>query len=211
MEETKYGKGVRKCMGKFNVINWTENSIESFIKDKGEGRSPHPKELFHLCNFIKDYSLRIIFDLGTWTGLSGYIMATSSPSVEKLISLDWGEIHSINKYGKPKRDVELYGKYLPDGSEYIEADYRKEMDNILKSDKFDFAFIDDGHGLSTVLEQIRICYNNNIRYIAVHDVSTGRLPGKATEIMIHRGYYKEIFKDVKSSPTQGIIFMEINK
>lgn len=194
-------------MGKFNKIEWTAESIKEYLSDKDPERSPHYKELMHLANFIQEKKLTKIFDLGTWTGISGYIMATCSDSVEELISMDWGEQHSIAAYGEPKRDPSLYGMYLPEGSVYIQSDYRDKMDYALKEYNIDFAFIDDGHGTNAVWEQINICWNNNIKYIAIHDVSKKKVK-RALKHCLSTNLYKEILTDIGSSPTQGIMILE---
>lgn len=200
---------VRYLMGNFEVIDWTEESIQEYIKDKNVERTPNYKELYQISKFIRENKFKNIFDLGTWTGITGYIMATSCESVEKLIALDWGEWYAKNvKFKDLEEEKKVYGKYLPKGSIYVDSDFRIKMSPLLKEHNIEFVFIDDGHGLKAVNEQLKICYDNNVKYLAVHDVSVGRMPRRAVYKFIRLNKYKKLFEDLESSPTQGIIFLE---
>lgn len=196
-------------MSKFETRNWTENEIIEYFKDIDISRSPHPKELILLHKFIKKHQCKNIFDLGTWMGVSGYIISTSYESINNLISMDWCESHSIEKYGVPLRNESVYGKYLPINSIFIKSNYKTGMDKALKDYNIDFAFLDNGHGYINVLEEIQLCKLNKVKYIAIHDTSKGRMPREAMLKHIQRKNYKLVCEDLVSSPTQGISFLEI--
>jgi len=195
-------------MGNFITINWEEKSIQEYLKDKDTSRSPHYKEYLHIVEFIKEHRFKRILDLGTWTGISGYIMATSCDSIEKLISIDWGEWYAKNIKKIEFKNKNLYGMYLPEGASYIDSDFRICMKQELINNDIEFAFIDDGHGLRAVIKQLDICYESKTPYIAIHDVTKGRMPRKAVSMCIRKKQFKKIYEDIESSPNQGIIFLE---
>ena len=190
-------------------IDWTYEKIVEFLKDKEKDRGVDPGELLTLSKFIKDHRFKRIFELGTFLGASGYIIGTSSPDIEVFVSSDIGR-QEMDKYNKKHRwDYDDYGKYLPSGTIYIEGDFRDNMDTILKKYKPEFVFLDDGHTPNAIWEQLMLCYNNNVKYVALHD--TGKIVRKvrrAVKRAINTGMYKMILENLESCPEKGISFLE---
>jgi hypothetical protein len=189
-------------------IKWTADKLEDYLKDKERERGIDIQELLHLSAFVRKHKFESMFDLGTFLGISGYIIGTASPNTKTLISSDIGKFEmELGK--KHKWDYDTYGMYLPKEAIYIEGDYRKVMDGILEKYKPEFVFLDDGHKPRWVFEQISLCYKHKVPYVAIHD--TGHKVRKVRHAMkgaISNNMYKIIFEDIDTCPEKGISFLE---
>lgn len=195
-----------------NYIIWTLEKINDYLKDKEKERGVDPKELLVLSEFIREHKFKSMFDLGTFYGVSGYIIGTSSPNTKTLVSSDISEIElALGRNKSHKYDYKDYGKYLPKDALFIKGDFRLIMDDILKQYKPEFAFIDDGHTSRAVGLQLEICWKNKIKYIAIHDTNLRKVR-RAINFSITRNYYKILFEVLdacKEDKKKGITFMEL--
>lgn len=181
--------------------------IVNYLKDKEQDRGVDSKELLLLSKFVREHQFKVMFDLGTFLGVSGYIIGTSSPKGELLVSSDIGKLEQTI-YGKVhKWDYSTYGMYLPEDAIYIEGDFRMVMDGILKKYKPEFAFLDDGHTPKCIWEQTHLCHYHNVKYIAIHDTNLRKVR-RALKGIINKGLYKIIIDDKEDCPEKGITFLE---
>jgi len=189
-------------------IEWTLDKINKYLEEKEIERGVDPKELLQLSKFVREHKFKSMFDLGTFLGVSGYIIGTSSPDGDTLVSSDIGRIEQ-SKYGKiHKWDYDTYGMHLPKDAIYVEGDFRDIMDDLLKKHNPEFAFLDDGHTPRAVFEQIFLCHMNKIKYIAVHDTNLRKVR-RAIKAAVFKGMYKIILDDTTSCPEKGITFLEL--
>lgn len=190
-------------------IEWDEEKLKEYLEDKEKERGIDIKELLLLSKFIREHKFKVMYDLGTFLGVSGYIIGTSSPHTETLISSDIAE-HEIKLGWEHKWDYQTYGMYLPKDAIFERGDFRLLMDNHLKKHKPEFVFLDDGHTPRAIWDQFNICYKNKVRYIAIHD--SGKIVKKVRRSMkaiISKNMYKILFEDIESCPEKGITFLEI--
>lgn len=190
-------------------IEWTLDKINKYLEDKETDRGVDPKELLILSEFIREHKFKSTFDLGTFYGVSGYIIGTSSPCTETFVSSDIAE-HERELGRIRDFNYDEYGKYLPKGAIFIRGDFRVVMDGLLKQHKSEFVFLDDGHTPRAVAAQLQICYNNKVKYIAVHDTNLRKVR-RALKYAINRNMYTIIFevRDTGKEDKKGITFMEL--
>jgi hypothetical protein len=180
-------------------IEWTLDSINEWLEGKVRERGVHEEELLEISEHIRQEKYTSMLDLGTFQGVSGYIIGTSSPKTKHLVSIDWVDVkRSITEW-----DPQEYGMYLPKDAIFIKGDFRDIMDKALKGYRCEFAFIDDGHGSMAVAQQLQICYDNKVDYVILHDTNMRKVR-RGMKYAISRGLY-DIVKE--NNKHKGIIHL----
>ena len=118
------------------------------------------EEYWQLCKWINDYKFKTILDFGSGCGASWYMMNKFS-NAEKIYPMEpFGRKDAWRAYYIPK-DVKIYDFRIPENLD--------KFNLFLKTHDIDFVLLDDGHQVHIVRMEIETCYDNNIKYVAIHD------------------------------------------
>lgn len=179
---------------KTKYIEWDKEKLEEFLKDKFTKRTLSINELLALSKFLRKYNPTVSIDIGSFLGISGYIIGTSSESLEHLYCIEHTE--SQGYMGPYKRLVKTadYGKYLPDYAVWLTHGFELELDGVLLKhlkDKKKFVFIDSGKNTTKILIQLSKCFRLGVKYVAIHDTITPTVR-EAIEQSVKSGWYKVV-------------------
>ena len=198
-----------------HYVEWNEIKLSNFLSNKFIGRIPALCELLFLSRFIRKLNPEVIIDVGTWLGITGHILGTSSHKVKHLYSID--NTHNdtfvpyfrgdINRYVKKSE----YGMYLPEFAEYIGCGYENILGELISDyDGNVFVFLDAKKRADLVLDEIKICYNNKAQYIGIHDTSKHyKRPRRAMMKSIKDGWYSLICEDI-TCDKNGVSILKLN-
>jgi hypothetical protein len=182
-------------------IEWTLDSILEWLEGKERERGVHETELLYMSEFIRRHKFKSMLDLGTFQGVSGYIIGTSSPNTEHLVSIDWVDTQRPITEWNP----DDYGKYLPEDAIFIKGDFRQVMDTAVRNHRCEFVFIDDGHGSMAVSQQLQICYKNRVKWVMLHDTCMRKVR-RGLKFALSRNMYKIVEEKLDY---KGITLLEL--
>ena len=186
--------------------NWDRESLEIWLKDK-DVRTLNINEYLLLIDFINKIKPDTVVDIGTFLGASGYVIGTCCESIKNLYSID--NINSPEYYPKPEATKEEHGKYLPDNAIFLTCGYENYvLKDIIKQHPDAFVFWDAGKNTLKVINQLKMSYDYNIKYIAIHDTGLMRVR-KAIRRAERMKWYRIIEEDIESDPDKGITIMEL--
>lgn len=195
-------------------IKWDKDKIEDWLSDKFTKRGLDIEEYEFITKTIREeIKPTIIIDVGTFLGISGYIIGTSSPNINKLYAI---EHHNGPTFSGPYKNlvtVEDYGKYLPEHTIFKTYGYEKDLEPILCEHQGDniFVFFDAGKNSIRVFDQISLSHKYKVPFIAFHDTNI-RSVKRAIKHSINIGLY-ELYKEYRGDEKyKGIIILRrINK
>lgn len=185
-------------------IEWNEEKLRDFLKDKKQ-RSVDVNEYLLLIDFINKIQPTTIIDVGTYLGSSSYILGTCCKSIKHLFSIE--NIDCPDYYPKPEATKEEHGKYLPNDAIFIKDGYINNIKKIVDNNSDCFIFWDAGKNTNKVIEQIKLSYDNNVKYIAIHDTALDRVR-KAIKRAIRFKWYRIVCDDITSCPSKGVTILE---
>lgn len=193
------------------MITWTKESLEEFLANKQE-RSVGVDEYLLLISFINKIRPKILIDIGTFKGSSGYILGTCCDSIEKIYSID--NINNNNYCEKEGVTKEEHGIYLPKEAIFLKEGYEVNLPQILSLYKPEevFIFWDAGKNSMKVNHQLMLSWSYGIKYIAVHD--SGEQQKTVKRVIKHfenEKIYKIIKEDIVSNPKKGVSILELVK
>ena len=188
------------------MINWTIESISGWLSDKQQTRTIHPSEYICLIEHIFKTKPSTIIDIGTYLGTSGYILGTCCDSIKKVYSID--NINSPGYTEKLEATREDHGKYLPENCIFLKNGYEQDLTKeLIGNPNETFLFWDAGKNFVKVLNQIKLSFDFNVRYIALHDsnvMTVRRAIDRANKLK----WYKTISEDYNSCPEKGVTILE---
>lgn len=196
-------------------IEWTNELLDGYLSDKFTNRAPAPCELLFLSKFLRELNPEVIIDVGTWLGITGHVMGTSSKNIRQLYSIDNTDDVSFVPYFRKdiKREVKKteYGMYLPDFAKYIGSGYENTLGDLIKRHNGNvFVFLDAKKNALLVLDEIRICYENNAQYVGLHDTSKHyKKPRRAMMKAIRDGWYTLVSEDIECAKN-GISILKLH-
>jgi len=185
-------------------MEWTEYKLKEYLEDK-QNRSVHYKEYLLLIGFIKKIQPDTIIDIGTFMGASGHILGTCCDSIKNIYSID--NINSSEYVDKEETSKKEHGKYLPEGSVFLTDGYNNNLEKLIKLYPNAFVFWDAGKNTIKVIGQLELSYNNNIKYIALHDTGLRRVR-RAINRAINLGWYTIVSEDITSCPNKGVTILK---
>lgn len=188
-------------------MKWDRKSIEEFLYSQTQ-RSINASEYELLIKFINKIKPRTVVDIGTYLGHSGYILGTCCDSIEYIFSID--NIDSREYYPKMEATKEEHGKYLPKNAVFLTMGYERGIfDDIINKHPNAFVFWDAGKNTAKVIRQLELSYNNNVKWIAIHDSGKKqRTVRRAIKRVESLGWYKTVEEDIESCPEKGVTIME---
>lgn len=182
-------------------MNWNKEKLEKYLNGK-ENRSVDIGEYITLISFIKKIRPTTLIDIGTYLGSSGYILGTCCDSIENIYSID--NIDSSDYYPKPETPKEEHGMYLPNNAIFLKKGYDNGvLDRLIEKHPDAFVFWDAGKNPLKVLGQFKISYENNIKYIALHDTNLKRVR-KVINRVTRMNWYEIIEDNVDSCSSKGV-------
>jgi len=178
-------------------IEWTKESIEQFLNDKLKRRGINPWEYEFLVTYLNKIQPEVIIDVGTFLGISGYILGTSSPKLEKLYAIENINDESFVVFNHDGKDIPKsdYGKYLPEYCDFRTHGYHNDLLSILKENegKKTFVYLDAKKTMEGVLHELQICHEGKAKYIGMHDTSIWyKRPRRAMKQSIRLGWFELI-------------------
>lgn len=187
-------------------MDWTKEKLEEFLKDKD--RSVDVDEYLLLIDFINRIKPSTLIDIGSYLGASGYILGTCCDSIKYLFSIE--NIDTPDYYPKPEAEKEDHGKYLPDNAIFLTKGYENGVfQKLIHEHKDAFVFWDAGKNTNKVLRQLELSYNNNVKYIALHD--SGKIQRTVRRALLRAEYlnwYDVIEENITSCPSKGVTILE---
>ena len=198
-----------------HYIDWTEDLLDDYLSDKFTNRAPAPCELLFLSEFLRELNPETIIDVGTWLGITGYVIGTSSHNIKNLYSIDNADSDTFVPYFRKdiNRDVrkDEYGMYLPSFAEYFGCGYENILGDLIEKHNGDvFVFLDAKKQAPLVLDEITICYRSKARYVALHDTSKHyKKPRRAMMKVIRDGWYSLICEDIECAKN-GVSILKLN-
>lgn len=184
---------------------WNKEELEKYLEDKQE-RSVDINEYMLLIEFLDKIKPEVIIDIGTYLGASAYIL---SKCCNKTYTID--NINSPEYYEKPEATKEEHSKYIDrKNTTFMTKGYDNGvLEGILQFHPDAFIFWDAGKNTYKVIRQLELSYNNNVKYIAVHDSGTvQRTVRRALKRAEQLGWYKIIKEDIISCRNKGISILE---
>jgi len=202
-----------------NNILWSTEKAQKYLKDKITNRGVDPTEYEFLSKFLNNTDIDVFIDVGYFLGISTNILSSSIKDVKKIYAIENIDSNSYCEYvlgDKPISKSE-YGKYAPSNTIFKNKGYEIELEPLLKkhyNDKI-FVFLDAAKLPQRVLQELKICYDNNADYIGVHDTSLWyRYPRNAVKHSVNLGWFKfidEINKGSRNERTKGATILRLNK
>ena len=198
-------------------IEWNIDKLNDYLKNKIRRRGVDSKEYNFLTTYIKKLHPEIIVDVGTFLGISGYILGTSSPTIEKLYAIENIDDESFVPYGYEGENIprENYGMYLPDDAIFRTNGYHNDLTPILEENKNKdiFVFLDAKKQTLGVLDELKICYDHKVKYVGLHDTSKWyKHPRRAVQRVINLKWYKlvdEKYIDDIGEKTKGVSILKL--
>lgn len=115
-------------------------------------------EYYALCKWINGLNCKVVVDFGSASGSSWHFMNKYTNA--KIIPV------------QPMYEREGWCYYLPEDIHIYDISMPKDKEifnELIQIEKPDFILLDNGHQVDIVDEELRICYENKVRYVAVHD------------------------------------------
>jgi len=186
-----------KIGGVIIYIEWDINKINNYLKDKIKKRGVDATEYYFLTKHLRKINPKIIIDVGTFLGISGYILGTSSKNIKYVYGIENIDDESFVPYNYEGKDIpkSYYGKFLPKDGILKTHGYHNDLEPLLKKHHKDliFVFLDAKKQTLGVLEELEICYKNKVKYVGIHDTSMWyRNIRRAMKRAIKLGWYELI-------------------
>jgi len=164
-----------------------------------------------MIKHIQQIRPKILIDIGTYLGASGFVLGTCCDSIEKVYSID--NIHSQSYTPKDEAPIEEHGKFLPEDAIFLKNGYETDLPVIAKEiePKEAFIFLDAGKNTLKVIHQLRMIKDLGFPYVAVHD--SGHIQRSVQRAIKHlekEGLIEIIDEDLVSSPKKGVSVLKIH-
>lgn len=176
-------------------IQWTEETIKEFLKDKFTNRGLEISEYNFMSQNLRKLDMGVFVDVGCFLGNSTYILGTSLKTVKNIYAIEDTDNESfcpyiLNGIPIPKED---YCKYAPDGTIFRTNGYQNDLLPILNSHLDDkvFVFLDAMKSQYGVMHELELCHIGKVDYVGVHDTSIWyKNPRKAVKRSIRFGWFE---------------------
>ncbi|MBE3094985.1 MAG: hypothetical protein IMZ52_08120 [Actinobacteria bacterium] len=187
--------------------NWNKDRLDWYLLDKKQ-RSVDVNEYLLLIDYINKIQPKVLIDIGTYKGTSGYILGTCCDSIENVISID--NIDSPDYCEKEETKKEEHGIFLPDGAIFLKDGYENNLTNLIRNPNETFIFWDAGKNTMKVMDQLKRSYDLKIKHIALHD--SGGVQAtvrRAIARAVRFKWYDIIEEDVTSCKEKGVTILEL--
>lgn len=194
-------------------IEWNLERINEFLEDKFKRRGVDATEYELLTKYLKSINPDVLIDVGCFFGVSTYILGTSIPDLKHLYAIENIDNDNFSPYSTvPKSD---YGKFIPKETIFATHGYGIDLPKILQkhNDDLTFVFLDAVKQVVRVLDELKICYDNKVDYVGIHDTSRWyKFPRKAMKRAIQLGWYElvdEINTENIGKKTKGVSILKL--
>jgi hypothetical protein len=189
-------------------MQWNKESLEEYLRDKQQ-RSVAVEEYLLVIEHINQLRPKVLIDIGTYKGASGFILGTCCDSIKQVYSID--NINSQSYTPKDEATPEEHGKCLPKGAIFLKNGYETDLPVICKEiePKEAFIFLDAGKNTLKVIHQLRMIKELGFVHVTVHD--SGRIQKSVRRAILHlekEGLLELVAEDITSAPTKGVSILK---